>query len=60
MSVVPAAAYSVGASAFHWAVAIPTIGCVGCVLKAQQSPKAEKGKWMYRHKSLVRDMISTS
>uniref|UniRef100_A0A7S2YPH7 Cytochrome b561 bacterial/Ni-hydrogenase domain-containing protein n=1 Tax=Entomoneis paludosa TaxID=265537 RepID=A0A7S2YPH7_9STRA len=49
---VPSAAYSVTASFFHWAVAIPTIGCVGCVMKAQDSPKSEKGKWMYRHKSL--------
>ena len=24
----------------------------GCVLKCQQSPKEEKGKWMHRHKSL--------
>jgi hypothetical protein len=30
------------------------LGCVGCVLKAQQAPKPEKGKWMHRHKSLVR------
>mmetsp|Transcript_11021 Transcript_11021/g.14526 ORF Transcript_11021/g.14526 Transcript_11021/m.14526 type:complete len:155 (-) Transcript_11021:330-794(-) len=52
MSVVPSMAYSVTASWFHWAVALPAVGCVGCVLKAQQSPKEEKGKWMYRHKSL--------
>mmetsp|Transcript_16182 Transcript_16182/g.28256 ORF Transcript_16182/g.28256 Transcript_16182/m.28256 type:complete len:190 (-) Transcript_16182:332-901(-) len=45
-------AYSVTASYLHWLSAVPMIGCVGCVLKAQQSPKEEKGKWMYRHKSL--------
>jgi cytochrome b561 len=28
------------------------MGSVGCVLKCQQSPKEEKGKWMWRHKSL--------
>lgn len=28
------------------------VGCVGCVLKAQDSPKGEKGTWMFRHKSL--------
>lgn len=28
------------------------IGCVGSVLKAQDSPKEEKGKWMWRHKSM--------
>ena len=33
-------------------VAIPLVGCVGTVLKAQQAPKEEKGKWMFRHKSL--------
>lgn len=27
-------------------------GCIGSVLKAQQAPKEEKGKWMHRHKSL--------
>ena len=48
----PSAAYSVTASTFHWMVAIPMIGCVGSVLKCQQSPKEEKGKWMFRHKSL--------
>ena len=52
MSVVPAAYFSLTASWFHWAVAIPMVGCVGTVLKAQQSPKSEKGKWMFRHKSL--------
>lgn len=48
----PKAAYSVTASAFHWATAIPLIGCIGTVLKAQESPKEEKGMWMHRHKSL--------
>ncbi|KAL7562977.1 hypothetical protein ACA910_018615 [Epithemia clementina (nom. ined.)] len=52
MSVVPALHYSLAASWFHWAVAIPMVGCVGTVLKAQQAPKEEKGKWMFRHKSL--------
>ena len=47
-----AAAYTVTASWLHWATALPMIGCVGSVLKAQQSPKEEKGKWMFRHKSL--------
>ena len=46
------AKYTVAASYFHWLVAAPLIGSVGCVLKCQQSPKEEKGKWMWRHKSL--------
>mmetsp|Transcript_26261 Transcript_26261/g.39762 ORF Transcript_26261/g.39762 Transcript_26261/m.39762 type:complete len:190 (-) Transcript_26261:102-671(-) len=45
-------AYSFTAASFHWMVAVPLIGCVGSVLKCQQSPKEEKGKWMWRHKSL--------
>lgn len=52
MSVVPASAYSRMASYFHWMVALPLMGCVGTVLKAQQAPKEEKGLWMFRHKSL--------
>jgi cytochrome b561 len=28
------------------------MGCIGSVLKAQDSPKEEKGKWMWRHKSM--------
>eukprot|EP00934_Nitzschia_sp_Nitz4_P002987 Nitzschia sp. Nitz4//scaffold3_size479765//339526//340314//NITZ4_000141-RA/size479765-augustus-gene-1.614-mRNA-1//-1//CDS//3329550881//2977//frame0 len=52
MSVAPKALYSATAGAFHWMTAIPLIGCVGTVLKAQQAPKEEKGTWMYRHKSL--------
>jgi cytochrome b561 len=51
-SIMSAKAYSVAASYFHWVVAAPLIGSVGCVLKCQQSPKEEKGKWMWRHKSL--------
>eukprot|EP00545_Synedropsis_sp_CCMP1620_P010085 CAMPEP_0119003480 /NCGR_PEP_ID=MMETSP1176-20130426/587_1 /TAXON_ID=265551 /ORGANISM="Synedropsis recta cf, Strain CCMP1620" /LENGTH=183 /DNA_ID=CAMNT_0006955089 /DNA_START=34 /DNA_END=585 /DNA_ORIENTATION=- len=47
-----AQAYSRVAASFHWMVAIPLMGCVGTVLKAQNSPKEEKGKWMWRHKSL--------
>lgn len=45
-------AYSVGASYFHWLVAAPLTGSIASVLICQQSPKEEKGKWMYRHKSL--------
>jgi cytochrome b561 len=45
-------AYSVTASWLHWATAASAIGCIGTVLKAQQSPKEEKGTWMFRHKSL--------
>jgi cytochrome b561 len=52
MSLAPKALYSSAASYFHWMVAIPLVGCVGTVLKAQQAPKEEKGKWMFRHKSL--------
>jgi cytochrome b561 len=43
-------AYSITASSYHWMVALPLMGAVGTVLKAQQSPKEEKGKWMWRHK----------
>jgi cytochrome b561 len=46
------AAYSITASYYHWMVAVPVVGCIGTVLTAQQAPKAEKGKWMWRHKSL--------
>ena len=49
---VPKIAYSVTASSYHWMVALPLIGSVGSVLQAQQAPKPEKGKWMWRHKSL--------
>jgi len=52
MSAVAKTTYSGAASAMHWIVAAPLIGSIGCVLKAQQSPKEEKGKWMWRHKSL--------
>ena len=48
----PALAYSVPAAWFHWATAVPLVGCIGTVLKAQQAPKEEKGLWMHRHKSL--------
>jgi 1,2-dihydroxy-3-keto-5-methylthiopentene dioxygenase len=47
-----ASAYSVTASYLHWAAAVPMIGCVGCVLKAQEVKGPEKGTWMHRHKSL--------
>jgi len=49
---IAATAYSITASNFHWLSAIPMLGCVGCVLKAQDSPKEDKGTWMFRHKSL--------
>lgn len=45
-------AYSITASYFHWFAAVPMIGCVGTVLKAQQSPKEDKPKLMNLHKSL--------
>jgi 1,2-dihydroxy-3-keto-5-methylthiopentene dioxygenase len=44
--------YSVTAANLHWLTAIPAVGCVSSVLICQQSPKEEKGKWMWRHKSL--------
>lgn len=44
--------YSLGASWFHWCAGIPMIASIGAVLKAQQAPKAEKGEWMHRHKSM--------
>ena len=49
---VPASAYGIAASYFHWMVAVPLVGCVGSVLKCQQVPKNEKEMWMWRHKSL--------
>jgi len=54
MSGVAKTTYSIAASTFHWAVAIPMIGSIGSVLKCQSLPKGhpDKGKWMYRHKSL--------
>merc|ERR1712166_565950 len=45
-------AYSRAASIHHWAVGGALLGTIGCVLKCQQSPKEEKGAWMFRHKSL--------
>ena len=50
-----AAAYTRAASYYHWMVAAPLIGSIGCVLKAQDTPKEqkkEKMNWMWRHKSL--------
>lgn len=47
-----AKAYSIAASYYHWMVAAPLMGSVASVLICQQSPKEEKGKWMWRHKSL--------
>lgn len=47
-----ARAYSVAASYYHWLVAAPLVGSVASVLICQQSEKSEKGKWMFRHKSL--------
>jgi cytochrome b561 len=52
MASFPKAAYSVTATYYHWMVAIPLAGAIGTVLKAQDAPKEEKGKWMFRHKSL--------
>ncbi|KAL7546331.1 hypothetical protein ACHAWF_009665 [Thalassiosira exigua] len=47
-----AKAYAVAASYYHWLVAAPLMGSVASVLICQQSPKEEKGKWMFRHKSM--------
>ncbi|KAL7535956.1 hypothetical protein ACHAXR_006833 [Thalassiosira sp. AJA248-18] len=47
-----AKAYTVAASYYHWLVAAPLMGSVASVLICQQSPKEEKGKWMWRHKSM--------
>eukprot|EP00804_Cyclotella_cryptica_P014281 CCRYP_018657-RB/>CCRYP_018657-RB protein AED:0.14 eAED:0.14 QI:152/1/1/1/0.75/0.6/5/185/181 len=47
-----AQAYTVLASYYHWLVAAPLMGSVASVMICQQSPKEEKGKWMFRHKSL--------
>lgn len=52
MSAVAKTTYSLTASWFHWAVALPLMGSIGTVLKAQSAPKEEKGEWMFRHKSL--------
>jgi len=52
MSAYSALAYTRTAGFFHWLVAFPLIGCIGTVLKAQAAPKEDKGKWMFRHKSL--------
>ena len=49
---VAAKAYTATASSLHWMSGITMIGCIGSVLQAQNSPKGEKGKWMWRHKSL--------
>jgi len=52
---VPATVYSRAATYYHWAVAVPLISSIACVLKAQDTPKEqkkEKGDWMWRHKSL--------
>lgn len=47
-----AKAYTIAASYYHWMVAAPLMGAVASVLICQQVPKEEKGKWMWRHKSL--------
>lgn len=44
--------YTKAASYMHWAVGVPLIASIGSVLKAQDSPKEEKGLWMFRHKSM--------
>lgn len=45
--------YSKGLATLHWAIALGTVGCFVTV-KQQQATKvpAEKGMWMWRHKSL--------
>mmetsp|Transcript_16547 Transcript_16547/g.33498 ORF Transcript_16547/g.33498 Transcript_16547/m.33498 type:complete len:189 (-) Transcript_16547:225-791(-) len=45
-------AYTIAASYYHWLVAAPLMASVASVLICQQSPKEEKGKWMFRHKSM--------
>lgn len=52
MSLVPKMGYSITASTLHWCTAVPFGGAIGTVMMAQQAPKEEKGKWMFRHKSL--------
>merc|ERR1712070_324077 len=44
--------YSKLVSQLHWLSAPAMMGCIASVLICQQSPKEEKGKWMFRHKSL--------
>lgn len=51
-NIMASAVYTKAASYYHWMVAAPLLGSIACVLKAQNSPKAEKGPWMHRHKSL--------
>ena len=49
------AAYTKTASLYHWAVAIPLMGSIGCVLQAQNTPKEQKkdkANLMHLHKSL--------
>ena len=49
------AAYTKTASYFHWLAAVPLVGAVGTVLKAQSLPKEakdEKMQLMWIHKSL--------
>mmetsp|Transcript_23057 Transcript_23057/g.28285 ORF Transcript_23057/g.28285 Transcript_23057/m.28285 type:complete len:187 (+) Transcript_23057:115-675(+) len=50
-----ASVYTKAATYYHWMVAVPLLGSVGAVLKAQDTPKErmeEKMTWMWRHKSL--------
>ena len=44
--------YSRAVSLMHWLTVPALTGSVACVLWAQQVKGAEKGKWMFRHKSL--------
>lgn len=48
-----AVAYSAAVSSMHWLSAPAMLGCVGCVLEAQNHKGTpEQGVWMFRHKSL--------
>lgn len=47
-----AATYGFSVSTMHWLSGPAMIGCVGCVLAAQNAEKKDKGDWMFRHKSL--------
>jgi len=49
------AVYTKTASLYHWLVAIPLMGSIGCVLQAQNTPKEQKkdkANLMHLHKSL--------
>lgn len=46
-----ATTYTKTAANLHWIVAGTMSACIGTVLKAQDSPKQDKGYWMQLHKS---------